>query len=64
MYSTPRVTTVTVEEVLHCYNVVEEDQEDEDPRNLQIPETEGECAVEGPELESTIYAKPLRTCTK
>jgi hypothetical protein len=33
MYSTPRVT-VTIEEVLHCYNVVEENQEDEDPRNL------------------------------
>jgi hypothetical protein len=44
-------STVTVEEVLHCYNVVEEDQEDEDPRNVQIPETEGERAVEGPELE-------------
>jgi hypothetical protein len=33
MYSTPRVTA-TVEEVLYCYNVVEEDQEDEDPMNL------------------------------
>jgi hypothetical protein len=57
MYSTPRVTA-TVEEVLHYYNVVEEDQEDEDPRNLQIPETEGEHAVEGPQLESMVYAKP------
>jgi hypothetical protein len=36
-------SSVTVEEVLHCYNVVEEDQEeDEDPRNVKIPETEGE----------------------
>jgi hypothetical protein len=46
---------------LHCYNVVEEDQEeDEDPRNVKIPETEGEHAVEGPQLESVVYAKPLR----
>jgi hypothetical protein len=41
--------SVTVQEVLECYNVVGEDQEDEDPRNLQIPETEGEHTVEGPE---------------
>jgi hypothetical protein len=42
LYSAPRVT-VTVEEVLHCYNVTEESQDEEDPRNLQISETEGEC---------------------
>jgi hypothetical protein len=30
MYNTPTVT-VTIEEVLHCYNVVEERQEHEDP---------------------------------
>jgi hypothetical protein len=33
MYSTPRVTA-TVEEVLSCYNVSEENYEDEDPRNF------------------------------
>jgi hypothetical protein len=54
--------SVTVGEVLHYYNVVEEDQEeDEDPINVKIPETEGECVVEGPQLESDVYAKPLRT---
>jgi hypothetical protein len=55
-------SSVIVREVLECYNVVGEDQEDEDPRNLQIPETEGERAVEGPKLESVVYAKPLRMC--
>jgi hypothetical protein len=53
--------SVTVQEVLECYNVVGEDQEDEDPRNLQVPETEGEHTVEGPELESVEYAKSLKT---
>jgi hypothetical protein len=33
LYSVPRVTA-TVEEVLHCYNVAEEDQDEEDPRKL------------------------------
>jgi hypothetical protein len=33
MYSTSRVTS-PVEEILHCYNVAEEDREDEHPRNL------------------------------
>jgi hypothetical protein len=51
---------VTVQEVLECYNIVGEDQEDEDPRNLQVPETKGEHVVEGPKLESTKYAKPLK----
>jgi hypothetical protein len=46
---------VTVQEVLECYNVVGEDQEDEDPRNFQVPETKGECTVEGLELESVMY---------
>jgi hypothetical protein len=42
--------------------LLREDQEDEDPRNLQILKTEGERVVEGPKLESVEYAKPLRTC--
>jgi len=53
MYNTPRVTT-RVYEVFHCYNVVEENQEDEYPRKFQIPKNEGEHAIEGLELESTI----------
>jgi hypothetical protein len=52
--------SVTVHELLECYNVTEEDQEEEDPRNVQVPETEGEHTVVGPELESDAYVKPLR----
>jgi hypothetical protein len=49
-----------VQDVLECYNIVGEDYEDEDLRNLKILETEGECAVEGLELESVEYANPLK----
>jgi hypothetical protein len=61
LYSVPRYIA-TIQDVLECYNVVGEDQEDEYLRILKIPETEGECIVEGPELESSEYAKPLRMC--
>jgi hypothetical protein len=44
LYSVP-IFSVIVEEVLHYYNVVEEDKEDEDLRNLQMPKNEGECVV-------------------
>jgi hypothetical protein len=55
------IYTMKVGEFFHCYNVVEEDkEEDEDPRNVKIPKTEGECIVEGPQLELFVYAKPLR----
>jgi hypothetical protein len=54
--------SVTVHELLECYNVTEEDQEEEDPRNVQVPETEGESDVVGPTLESDAYVKPLRVC--
>jgi hypothetical protein len=55
--------SATFGEVMHYYNVAKEDQEeDEYPRNVKIPENEGEHAVEGPHLESARYAKPLRTC--
>jgi len=33
--------SMTVHELLECYSVVEEEQYDEDPRNVKIPETEG-----------------------
>jgi hypothetical protein len=29
--------------------------------NVQVPETEGEWAVEGPELESSTYTQPIKT---
>jgi len=59
MYST-HIVTATVEEVLHYYNVVEDYQEDEYPRNLQILETNRERTIEGPNLKSAICAKLLR----
>jgi hypothetical protein len=31
-----------VHELLECYNVAKEEQDEEDPRNVQVPETEGE----------------------
>jgi hypothetical protein len=54
--------SVTIHKLLECYNVTEEDQEEEDPRNVQVPKTQGDHAVEGLELESDAYAKPLRVC--
>jgi hypothetical protein len=53
--------SMIVHELLECYNVAKEEQDEEDPRNIQVPETEGEHAVEGPELESIVYAQPLKT---
>jgi hypothetical protein len=53
--------SMIVHELLECYNVAKEEQDEEDPRNIQVPETEGERAVEGPELESVVYAQPLKT---
>lgn len=35
---------------MECYNVTAK-EEDEDPRNINIPETEGHCKVEGPQIE-------------
>jgi hypothetical protein len=54
--------SATVREMLACYNIIEADQDEEDPRNVQVPETEGERAVEGPELKTDVYVKPLRVC--
>jgi hypothetical protein len=34
-------TSMKVHELLECYKVVQEDQDEEDPRNIQIPETKG-----------------------
>jgi hypothetical protein len=53
---------VIVHELLECYNVTEEDQEEKYPRNMQVPETAEEWVKEGPELESDAYANPLRLC--
>lgn len=50
----------TTHELLECYNITEEDKEEEDPRNAQVSEIEGEHDVVGLALESNAYAKPLR----
>jgi hypothetical protein len=50
--SAPRSYEVA-QDILECYNIVGEDQEYEDQKNLQVPETKGECEIEGLELEST-----------
>jgi hypothetical protein len=34
--------SMMVHKLLECYNVTQEDQDDEDPCNIQVPETEGE----------------------
>lgn len=52
--STHRAAMI-VHELLECYNVSKEEHDEEDPRNVQVPETEGERTVEGLELESATY---------
>lgn len=46
--------------MLECYNVKAK-EEDEDPRNINIPETEGHHKVEGPQLENLDITEPLKT---
>jgi hypothetical protein len=53
--------SMTIHELQECYNVAKEDHDEEDPRNIQIPETKGNYTVEGPKLDYVVYAKPLRT---
>jgi hypothetical protein len=49
---------INVHQLLECYNVAKEEQDEDDPRNVQVPETEGEKAIEGPYLESSTYTQP------
>ena len=44
---------------LECYNITVE-VEDEDPRNINIPEAEGHCEVEGPQIENPNITAPLK----
>ena len=50
-------SSVTIHNIL-VYNFAEEGQEDEDQRNLKIPETEGEHIV-GPKIKCSNYTHPL-----
>jgi hypothetical protein len=59
--------SITNHGLLECYNITEDNkdeeyQEEEDPRNVKVPKTEGECIVVGPELKANTYANPLRVC--
>jgi hypothetical protein len=60
MCSTHRAS-LKVHKLLEFYYVSGEDQDEEDPRDIQVLEIEGECTIEGPYLESVAYAQPLRT---
>jgi hypothetical protein len=51
---------IALEQALECYNLTEEGEEDENPRNVNIPESEGTCDVQGPELKVPDVAKPVK----
>lgn len=51
--------TTQLSHTLECYNVIVE-EEDEDPRKVNIPETEGHRGVEGPQLENLDITEPLK----
>ena len=46
---------------IECYNLAID--EDEDPRNIDIPESEGHCEVQGPAVEVADVTQPLKTRT-
>jgi hypothetical protein len=52
---------IIVHVLLECCNVAKEEHDEEDPRNVKVPEIEGEQEVEGPELESIAYTQPIKT---
>ena len=43
---------------VECYNLVID--EDDDPRNINIPESEGHCEVHGPAVEAPEVTQPLK----
>jgi hypothetical protein len=51
---------MTIHKLLECYNVTKEEHEEEDPGNVQIPETEGARAVEWLELAYAAYTQPIK----
>ena len=52
--------TTQLRHALKCYNVTVE-EEDEDPRNINIPLTEGHREVKGPQIENPDITAPLKT---
>ena len=52
---------IQLEEALECYNFTSEpEDEDEDPRNTNIPESEGTRDVKGPQLEIPAITEPIK----
>jgi len=50
---------IQLHHMLECYNVTVE--EEEDPQNINIQETEGQHEVEGPKAVNPDITKPLKT---
>ena len=46
---------------VECYNLTID--EDHDPRNINIPESEGNCDVHGPAVKAPEVTQPLKTRT-
>ena len=51
--------TTQLSHTLECYNVTVE-EEYEDPRKVNIPETEGHHEVEGPQIKNPDITVPLK----
>ena len=52
---------VQLDQALECYNFASEpEEEDEDPHNINIPESEGTRDVDGPNLETTAITEPIK----
>jgi len=52
--------TTQLHHALECYNVTTE-EEDEDPRKINIPEAEGHHEVEGPQIDNLDITMALKT---
>jgi hypothetical protein len=55
------INNMIVRKLLECYNISKEECDEEDPGNVQIPKIEGEQAIEGSKLESTVYTQSINT---
>jgi hypothetical protein len=54
------IASTIVHKLLECYNVVKEEQDEEDTRDIPLPKTKGENAIEEPYIEKVVYAQPLK----
>ena len=51
---------IQLKEVLECYNFASEPKEDEDPRDTNIPKSEGTRDVKEPQLEIPAITEPIK----